>query len=170
MIVELIQTLYHYSGWANQRILDTAAKATAEQFMADVGVSYSSLRDTLVHVMSSQWMWLMRWTGSSPRSRLEADEYPDLASVRSRWGEIEADTQQLLAELTAARLGGVVNYLTIEGESRSYPLWQLMLQQVNHATQHRSEAAVMLTDFGHSPGDLDFIIYLHRENRLPPVR
>ncbi len=63
-----------------------------------------------------------------------------------------------------------MNDLPIERESRAYPLWQLMLQQVNHATQHRSEAAVMLTQFGHSPGDLDFIIYLHRENWLPPVR
>ena len=163
MIVELIQTLYHYSAWANQKILDTAAKASAEQFLAEVGVSYSSLRDTLVHVMSSQWMWLMRWTGTSPRSRLEPAEYPDLASVRARWGEIEADSQQFLAELTPARLGGVVNYLTTEGEPRSYPLWQLMLQQVNHATQHRSEAAVMLTQFGHSPGDLDFVIYLRQQ-------
>ncbi len=103
MIVELIQTLYHYSAWANQRILDTAAKATAEQFMADVGVSYSSLRDTLVHMMSSQWMCLMRWTGTSPRSRLEADEYPDLASVRARWAEIEADTQQFIGDLPPAQ-------------------------------------------------------------------
>ncbi|HEY4666548.1 MAG TPA: DinB family protein [Anaerolineales bacterium] len=163
MIVELIQTLYHYSAWANLRILDTAAKATAEQFMAEVGVSYSSLRDTLVHVMSSQWMWLNRWTGTSPRSRLEPAEYPDLASVRARWGEIEANTQLFLSELTPAQLGGVVNYLTIEGEPRAYPLWQLMLQQVNHATQHRSEAAVMLTQFGHSPGDLDFVIYLRQQ-------
>jgi len=165
MIIELIQTLYHYSEWANQRILETAAKATAEQFLEEVGVSYGSLRDTLVHIMSSQWMWLMRWTGTSPRSRLEADEYPDLASIRARWGEIEADSQQFLSELTPARLGGVVNYLTIEGEPRSYPLWQLMLQQVNHATQHRSEAAVMLTQFGHSPGDLDFVVYLRRQSQ-----
>jgi len=165
MIIELIQTLYHYSGWANQRIMDTASKATAEQFLAEVGVSYGSLRDTLVHIMSSQWMWLMRWTGSSPRSRLEADEYPDLASIRARWGEIEADSQQFLSELTPARLGGVVDYLTIEGEPRSYPLWQLMLQQVNHATQHRSEAAVMLTQFGHSPGDLDFVVYLRQHSQ-----
>ena len=35
-----------------------------------------------------------------------------------------------------------------------------MLHQVNHATQHRSEVAAMLTGFGHSPGWLDLIRYL----------
>jgi uncharacterized damage-inducible protein DinB len=35
-----------------------------------------------------------------------------------------------------------------------------MMHQVNHATQHRSEAAVMLTQFGHSPGWLDLLYYI----------
>ena len=40
------------------------------------------------------------------------------------------------------------------------PLWQPMLHVVNHGTQHRSEAAVLLTEAGASPGDLDLIDYL----------
>jgi uncharacterized damage-inducible protein DinB len=35
-----------------------------------------------------------------------------------------------------------------------------MLHQANHATQHRSEVAAMLTQFGQSPGWLDLIFYL----------
>ena len=165
MIVEAIQTLYRYNNWANQRILDTAEKVTDEQFHANVGTSYSSLRNTFVHTLSSQWLWLSRWKGSSPRKLLDPAEFPGLAAIRARWAEIEGGTQEFLARLDSDQLGQAINYVTTEGEPRSYPLWQPMLQQINHATQHRSEAAVMLTNFGHSPGDLDFIIYLHRESR-----
>jgi uncharacterized damage-inducible protein DinB len=35
-----------------------------------------------------------------------------------------------------------------------------MLHQANHATQHRSEVAMVLTEFGYSPDWLDFIRYL----------
>jgi uncharacterized damage-inducible protein DinB len=40
------------------------------------------------------------------------------------------------------------------------PLWQLMAHIANHGTQHRSEAAEMLTQMGRSPGDLDLMQYL----------
>jgi hypothetical protein len=32
-----------------------------------------------------------------------------------------------------------------------------------HATQHRSEGAVLLTSYGQSPGDFDFTLFLNEQ-------
>jgi uncharacterized damage-inducible protein DinB len=36
-------------------------------------------------------------------------------------------------------------------------MWQLLAHVMNHGTQHRSEAAALLTEAGRSPGDLDMM-------------
>ena len=160
MICEAIQTLYRYNAWANLRILDTTAHLSPEQFVTACGASFDSVRDTLVHTMSGQWIYLERWQGRSPRAVLDPQDSPDLASIRARWDEIERETQAFVAQLSETDLGRVIEYTNTKGERWAYPLWQQMIHQVNHATQHRSEAAVMLTQFGFSPGWLDFLYFI----------
>jgi uncharacterized damage-inducible protein DinB len=38
-----------------------------------------------------------------------------------------------------------------------------MRHVVNHGTHHRSGAAAILTDYGHSPGGLDFTAFLNEQ-------
>jgi uncharacterized damage-inducible protein DinB len=156
---DVIRSLYQYNVWANHRILLPASNLTPEQFLAAKGSSYSSVRDTLVHIMSAEWIWLARWKGSSPSALFEAIEYPNSRSIQTRWEAIEAETQQFIDQLNPSQLAEVVSYVNTRGEKWAYPLWQQMIHQVNHATQHRSEVAAILTNLGCSPGDLDYLVY-----------
>jgi len=160
MLRDVIRDLHEYNVWANTRILGTAAALTPAQLVAPGGASFDSVRDTLVHTMAAQWLWLERWQGRSPAAMPEAAAFSDMASIRTRWDEIERDTHAFVATLDDARLAVVVEYTNVQGERWTYPLWQQMIHQVNHATQHRSEAAVLLTQLGHSPGWLDFLYFI----------
>ena len=85
MVGELIRALYRYNAWANGRVLDTAERLTPEQLVAGGGASFGSVRDTLVHTMGAQWLYLERWEGRSPRAMLDPREFPDLASIQRQF-------------------------------------------------------------------------------------
>lgn len=160
MPLELVRSLYRYSAWANTRILDTAVALDRARFVAAAGPAGESIRDTLVHTLGAQWLYLERWQGRSPRALPAPDDFAALDAVRARWDEIEHATAAFVAALTDVRLAAVVEYENFEGQRWAYPLWQQMLHQINHATQHRSEAALMLTRAGHSPGWLDYLYWI----------
>ena len=160
MTSDMVRTLYRYSAWATARILGHAARLRPDELAKPSGASFSSVRETLVHIMAAQWIWLARWKGASPTSLLDAREFPDIASIRARWDQIDGETQRFVAGVTDTDLARVVEYKNTRGERWAYPLWQQVVHQVNHATQHRGEVAAALTELGHSPGDLDLLIYI----------
>jgi len=122
MIINLLHNLYDYSAWANARILDTAAQLSPEQLQAQASASFGSVHGTLVHIMSTQWVWLARWQGTSPSAELEAQGFPTLDTIRTRWDQIERETQEFLAACTEADLVRVIEYQNFKGEPWAYPL------------------------------------------------
>ena len=160
MKTDLIRTFYDYHTWANARILTACAGLTDAQFVAPGSASFSSIRDTLVHTMWAQWNWLLRWRGEPNSPHFNPAEYPDVGAVRRRWDAIDGETHAFVVGVDEAALESICRYVNSRGEPMAYPLWQQILHQVNHGTQHRSEVAVLLTEYGHSPGGMDFILYL----------
>ncbi len=153
-------TLYGYNYWANARLLNAAAALTERQFTEVPAYNPASVCTTLVHVMGTEWMWYQRCHGVSPLSAPAAVDYPDAPTLRAAWQEEELRMRDFVAELEADDLTKVISYRTTRGQEFSQPLWHILAHVVNHGTQHRSEAALILTDFGQSPGDLDLILYL----------
>jgi uncharacterized damage-inducible protein DinB len=158
-MLSFLNCLYEYHYWANERIMRAAEKVNDVQFLATTDTRWS-LRKTLVHAMSAEWIWLSRWRGVSPKAGLNENDFPTLESIRARWRTGEQDMRAFLAALSDDELQRVVQYMNTRGQPFEFPLWQLMAHIVNHGTQHRSEAAALLTDWGYSPGDMDLSLFL----------
>lgn len=155
-----ILLLYRYNQWANAKILNAAAGVTPEQFVMPAPFPHGGLRSTLVHALFAEWIWRRRWEGESPANRLKPEDFPTVESLRSRWLGEEKQLMNFVETVTEERLDATFHYTNTSGQPFERVLWQAMAHVVNHGTQHRTEAAAMLTAFGHSPGDIDLIVFL----------
>lgn len=159
MTREDLQLLYGYNRWANARLLDAASTLKPGQFAMDLGASHGSVRGTLTHIMSGEWIWSRRWRGVSPPAMLDPGQYRDADAVKRRWREIEREQTRFVETVTAQMLESVIGYVNTQGKQWRYPLWQMMQHVVNHSSYHRGQVASMLRQLGVAPPPTDFLVF-----------
>ncbi len=159
-MLDLLRALYGHNAWANDRILETCAQLRPAQLQAAEIVGLPSIHATLVHTLSAFRNWLLRFQSITPTEVLKPEAFADLAAICKLWDQVQEQAARFVASLTGQAVYDIARFTDWEGDQVAIPLWEMMLHQANHATQHRSEIAVMLTRLGHSPGDLDFLDYM----------
>ena len=162
MDLRYFRTSFDYNAWANDVICRTALELTDDAYFGPAGLSFDSVHATLLHVFSSEIGWLARWQGSPPGPHLSVEQVPTLAALRKRWEEKETKLEGYLGSLSDDSLRRDLRYVARSGHEEVRPLWQLLAHSLIHSVQFRSEAAVALTRFGHSPGELDLLVYLRQ--------
>lgn len=161
MNIKDIQLLYDYNYWANQLILTTASKLTPEQLTQPTSFSWGSLQGTLVHILDSEYVWRNLCYHNRFTGRLvDSESFPTFESVGTYWEQEEARMRDYINSLSDDDMENTVRYEIPEG-IRERVLWHCLVHCVNHGTQHRAECAAMLTDLGHSPGGIDFTLYMN---------
>src|ERR1700749_3935196 len=107
-----MQLLFAYNDWANKRALRGAATLTADQFSKPLGNSFSSVRDTLVHMYGAENVWLQRFRGGSPSPFPHGSKSTDTPSLKSKWPPAAADLLDYVNGLTQEDIDRVVEYKT----------------------------------------------------------
>src|SRR5207249_358578 len=148
MDVQRVQALYEFNRWANGLVLAAVSALGPEEWTRDLGNSFPSVRDTLVHILWAEWIWLMRWKGRSPKSVFDPAEFATVSVLRAKWSEVEREQAEFVAGLRDESLGSVIEYVNTRGETFAYPLWQMLQHVVNHSTYHRGQITMMLRQLG----------------------
>jgi uncharacterized damage-inducible protein DinB len=156
-----LTALYDYTCWANSRLLDALRQAGEAAFTApNPALYHGSLRGVLTHMLSAEWIWRMRLQeGISPTTLVDAQDFSNIEALADRWAQEQAAMRGYLESLSDADLQRVARYRSTKGVAYENVVWHVLTHVVNHSTQHRSEAAMVLTQLGSSPGDLDLIVY-----------
>jgi uncharacterized damage-inducible protein DinB len=167
MITDDIQLLYEYDRWANSRVLQAASTLNVEEFARDLGGSFRSVRDTLLHIIASEWAWLTIWKQPSLTSAFVTEIWPrlddlfppntfsDAAAVKLRWTEVEREQVEFVNGVTNESLGRMLPVLTAE-----ISLAHLMQHLANHSTYHRGQVAEKMRQLGAIPVATDFAFFI----------
>ena len=165
-----IKLLYEFNDWADARILEACGKVSPEQYAAPttIGTGRGGLRATMVHMLDSIWQDRITLQGyykdpladeaAYDATELHDDAFPTLAALQERWKIEQREMWAYLDTLTEEMLNSTIRYV-IPGAIRKRVVWHILLDLTIHATQHRSEAAALLTSYGQSPGDFDFTLF-----------
>ena len=166
MTIRDIRRLYEYLFWAHERMMSGVQQLTPEEFGRDLGASHRSVRETLVHMMSVEWLYLSRWHGVFPDKMLSLEAFPTLEGLEERWSGIRRELRGFLGRVKKEHLNNLMVYRNIGGEEVKLPLHVGLMHLVNHATYHRGQIANMFRQLGKETEPTDLFRYYIEEQVL----
>lgn len=160
MNAAMIRTMYEYHRALNRQVWDQGIMSLSdEQYTQGIPYSIGSVRNHVVHLVSVDERWFARLRLVDLPPRLDPDAYPDRASIRSRWDEVEATMQDYLDALTDEQTAATRMYMTGRRGEVTSVAWRILLHVVNHGTDHRAQLLRILYEFGAPTLEQDMMIY-----------
>ncbi|MCA1666394.1 MAG: DinB family protein, partial [Thermomicrobia bacterium] len=157
----LLATMFDYNAGTDARLLDCAARVSDAQLDAPTGYSVGSLRQTLWHTLIVAYGWRSQCQGVDARALpFPVEPTATIAAFQTFQQEEAARVQAFVAAASEDDLAGRVTLKRPDGTERSLTQWQILTHILYHSAQHRSEMAELLTRYGQSLGDTDFLFFV----------
>src|SRR5262245_29849753 len=131
----VLTKLFAHNVWANVKLLDFCERLSDAQLDATAIGYFGSIRDTLWHIIGGEVSYVLRGHGKLPPTPMSPDQVPGFAALKiaPRW-----TNDELLQLALSARQNTLVREHE-PGEIFEYTLASLMVQAINHATEHRAQ-------------------------------
>ncbi len=157
-MLDLIQTFIEYDIVMTRRVWESILGLTDEQYLQEQPYSRGSIRNTMVHLASTERRWLAGLKNQPDVGHLKFEEYPGRQQGKELFESVAADLHAYAAGLSEEAL---------EEKPENIPATRVdvLMHLVNHGTDHRATVLEMLYGIGASTFQQDFITWLWQRER-----
>ena len=152
---DTLSTIFSHNLWANLRLLDACAGLNSEQLNTSTSGGYGSIRNTFQHIVLAERSYYSRICTGQPYLRLK--DAPPLSLPEMRDSLVESG-KGLIEWVQMVKSKDIV-LVDWDGTQREIPKTIILNQAINHATEHRAQIMVIMTQLGIEPPDLDSWTY-----------
>lgn len=155
------QTLFDFHWHTTIKLVNDAINISGENDNTGNGTIYS----IAAHLLRVDVSWRHAIEHGAYQHGIKPSDYPDLTSlIRGFEAEREA-WRAMLAALSPEAIEGNITLTDWSKRKMTVGLWQLLHHVLMHGMQHHSEIAELLTQKGHSPGDIDLLFFVLAQNK-----
>jgi uncharacterized damage-inducible protein DinB len=157
--------LFEHNNWANLQIIEACSALTDQQLDTEPkSATRGSIRTTLSHLVTAQQAYLRLLTLplEERQDRVPTPPFADLKDLANSSGEA------LLAVARGEPSMPIKGQLRMRDDFLVEP-WVIMVQIINHATEHREQVKSMLTALGVTPPEIDGWSYGDYSGAVTPV-
>ncbi|MFN8356935.1 MAG: DinB family protein [Spirosomataceae bacterium] len=144
---EYFTTLLNYNMWATKKTIEWLLPITEEQWNQDIGGSFKTLFDTVLHVVSAEKLIF---------ERLQGDTEPFLATtfvgtkaeLLTLWEGYSEKLAKLISSFSEDDLQTIRYFKTLSGVEVKMEKYKLVAHIINHTTYHRGQIVNYLRQVG----------------------
>ena len=148
----ILADLFRHNLWANLTLIDLCLTLPDEILATHVPGTFGGIRETLTHLVGAEGRYMTAFVAGPERRNPTLEETaPDLATLREH---ARRSGEGLIAYVETVE-GNPTLDVTWHGQSYQMPAALFLVQAINHATEHRSQIKIALTQAGISSPELD---------------
>ncbi|WP_343633662.1 DinB family protein [Fluviicola sp.] len=140
--------LMNYTHWANRKVMGWLEQLEEEQWNQVHTSSFSSVRETVLHIASAEKIWIDFWNCSPDAVYLSSEFRGSTNDLLATWKLASEGMEQFVNEFPEERLSDPVTFRYPRGGVGRMLYWQSFAHIVNHSTYHRGQLVTLLRQAG----------------------
>jgi uncharacterized damage-inducible protein DinB len=137
-----------YNCWADQIVMGWLDQIDQQQWNQIITSSFSSIRQTAIHIASAEKIWIDFWTMAPDPVYLSAHFDGTKQDLMDIWKETSQGLQNFINNYPEENYLQPVTFRYPRGGTGQLEFWQTFSHIINHSTYHRGQLVTLLRQVG----------------------